>query len=172
MAGLTDQSRVHGLGDGALWIVEKFNDNFAQQGSYLVDFYHVSEYVAAAALAIAPPGKEQEWRRRQQGRLLQNQVPKVLCSLQGHLEPETEKEAPVRAALDYIDKRRDQLDYAGARKAALPIGSGEVEGGHRQVIQQRLKLSGSWWKEVNASAMLNLRTARANNLWKTYWAKN
>jgi hypothetical protein len=40
------------------------------------------------------------------------------------------------------------------------------------VIQQRLKLSGCWWKEVNASAMLNLRTARANNLWKNYWAKN
>jgi hypothetical protein len=172
MAGLTHQSRVHGLGDGALWIVEKFNDNFAQQGRYLVDFYHVSEYVAAAAAAIARPGQEHQWRRRQQGRLLANQVSKVLRSLQGHLEPQALKEAPVRAAYDYIDKRRDQLDFAGARQAGLPIGSGEVEGGHRHVIQERLKLSGCWWREVNASAMLNLRTARANNLWKSYWAKN
>ena len=172
MAGLTDQTRVHGLGDGALWILEKFNDNFARQGNYLVDFYHVSEYVAAAAPLIAPAGREQEWRRRQQGRLLENQIPKVLRSLKGHLEPETLKEAPVRAAFNYIDKRRKQLNYAGARKAGLPIGSGEVEGGHRHVIQQRLKLSGCWWREVNASAMLNLRTARANKLWNNYWAKN
>jgi len=96
------------------------------------------------SVSMWPQRKEQEWRRHQQGRLLENQVPKVLRSLQGYMEPETVKEAPVRAAFDYIDKRRDQLDYAGARKAGLPISSGEVEGGHRHVIQQRLKLSGCW----------------------------
>ncbi len=172
MAGWTDQTRVHGLGDGAGWILDKFQDYFTNQGNYLVDFYHVSEYVAAAALAIARPGKEQEWRRRQQGRLLCNEVPKVLRSLQRYLEPEEVEEAPVRAAFDYIEERRAHLDYAGARKQGLPIGSGEVEGGHRHVIQQRLKLSGCWWKETNASSMLNLRTARANRLWACYWLKN
>ena len=44
-AGLDDKSRVHGLGDGAPWIVDKFRDNFGGQGDYLLDFYHVSEYL-------------------------------------------------------------------------------------------------------------------------------
>ena len=44
--------------------------------------------------------------------------------------------------------------------------------GHRHIIQERLKLSGCWLKETNASSMLNLRTARANNLWAKYWMKN
>jgi len=65
--------------------------------------------------------------------------------------------------------RREQLDYAGARAAGLPIGSGEIESGHRHVIQQRLKLAGGWWREANAEAMLGLRTARANQLWNACW---
>ena len=75
----------------------------------------------------------------------------------------------MRTAHRYWSERPDQLDYAGARAAGLPIGSGEVEGGHRNVIQDRLKLTGCWWLESNAEAMLGLRTARANGQWATYW---
>ena len=75
----------------------------------------------------------------------------------------------MRAAQRYLSGRREQLDYAGARAAGLPIGSGEVESGHRHVIQQRLKLAGCWWKENNAEAMLGLRVARANQRWDSYW---
>lgn len=172
MAGWTQQSKVHGVGDGAPWILDKFTDYFGEQGSYLVDFWHVSQYVAAAAEKIVRPGKATQWRRRQQGRLLENKVSQVLRSLRPHCEPEGQPETPVRAAWTYISERADHLDYAGARKQGLPIGSGEVEGGHRHVIQERLKLSGCWWKETNASSMLNLRTARANNLWAKYWTRN
>jgi hypothetical protein len=172
MAGLTEQSKVHGVGDGAPWIVEKFTDYFGDQGTYLIDFWHVSEYLGAAAEKIARPGKAVAWRHRQQGRLLENKVPQVLRSLREHCEPEESDEAPVRAAWAYITERAKHLDYAGSRKQRLPIGSGEVEGAHRHVIQERLKLSGCWWKETNASCMLNLRTARANDLWAKYWLKN
>jgi hypothetical protein len=37
-AGLSNRTYVHGLGDGAPWIVDKFRDNFGSQGSYLLDF--------------------------------------------------------------------------------------------------------------------------------------
>ena len=115
------------------------------------------------------PGKAQAWRRRQQGRLLANNSRAVLCALAPHVEPASREEAPVRAAQRYLGGRREQLDYAGARRDGLPIGSGEVESGHRHVIQQRLKLAGGWWKENNAEAMLGLRVARANLLWASYW---
>jgi len=49
------------------------------------------------------------------------------------------------------------------------IGSGEIESGHRHVIQKRLKLAGAWWKQTNAQAMLNLRCARTNNQWSHHW---
>ena len=170
-AGLGNQTRVHGVGDGAPWIVDKFQENFGEQGGYLLDFYHVSEYLAAAAEVIKPKQPE-HWRQRQQGRLLENKVTAVLRALQPHRESETAEHQPVNAAYDYLHKRREHLDYAGARRQNLPIGSGEIESGHRHVIQQRLKLAGCWWKETHAQAMLNLRVARANNLWNAYWSKN
>lgn len=172
-AGLNARTHVHGVGDGAPWILEKFQENFAAQGEYLLDFYHVSEYLAAAATVIGGAKKAQGWLRRQQGRLLNNQVTKVLRSLIPHLEPETGPEGtPVRAAHRYLDQRKAHLDYRGARQRQLPIGSGEIESTHRHLIQKRLKLSGAWWKETNAQALITLRTARANHCWNTYWTKN
>jgi hypothetical protein len=168
-AGLGHQSHVHGLGDGAPWIVDQFRENFGQQGSYLLDFYHVSEYLAQAATRIARVDKQREWTRRQQARLLNNQHLKVLRGLQPYLEPPNTVEAPVSAAHRYLTQRHDCLDYRTARAAKLPIGSGEIESGHRHVIQKRLKLAGAWWKQTNAQVMLNLRSARANNQWSQHW---
>jgi hypothetical protein len=171
-AGLNPKAYVHGVGDGAPWILEKFKENFAEQGQYLLDFYHVSEYLAGAAPVIAGEKKALAWVRRQQGRLLNNQVAQVLRSLSTHLEPESQAETPVRDAYRYISQRRANLDYRSAREKKLPIGSGEIESAHRHLIQKRLKLSGSWWKETNAQALITLRTARANQCWETYWSKN
>jgi hypothetical protein len=170
-AGLGDQTQVHGVGDGAPWIVDKFQENFGAQGRYLLDFYHVSEYLAAAATAIKPKHPK-PWRQRQQGRLLENKVAAVLRALQPYRESATAEHQPVNAAYQYLHKRSHCLDYVGARRAGWPIGSGEIESGHRHVVQQRLKLAGCWWKETHAQTMLNLRVARANNLWNAYWPNN
>jgi hypothetical protein len=43
-AGLNESTRVHAIGDGAPWIVPQVQKHFGPQASYLVDFYHVSEY--------------------------------------------------------------------------------------------------------------------------------
>lgn len=171
-AGLGERTYVHGVGDGAGWIVDRFQENFGGQGGYLLDFFHVSEYLSAAAVAIRGQAKSQAWFRRQQSRLLNNQWKRVLRSLQKHLEPADQTEQPVRLAYRYILERKEHLNFQSARRRNLPIGSGEIESSHRHVIQKRLKLSGSWWLEPNAQIMLNLRTARANNDWIAYWNTN
>jgi hypothetical protein len=171
-AGLAERTYVHGVGDGAPWIVDRFKENFGQQGNYLLDFYHVSEHLAAAGRAIVGEQKARIWLRRQQGRLLSNQWRKVLRGMESHQELPGPEEAPVRSAYRYLLERSQHLDFEGARKRNLPIGSGEIESSHRHVIQKRLKLSGCWWKETNAQTMLSLRTARANNDWLAYWSSN
>jgi len=63
------------------------------------------------------------------------------------------------------------LDYKGALAAGLPIGSGEIESGHRYVFQNRLKIAGSWWKTENLKKMIALRVVRANGGWEDYWSE-
>jgi hypothetical protein len=172
-AGLAPNSFLHAVADGADSIFNAYSEQFAERGDrskFTVDYYHVDEYLGKAAESLAPQKKE-EWLHQQHGLLLTNKADEILKTLKAHFEPLTQEDAPVRGAHQYIHKRRDHLDYAGAQAAGLPIGSGEIESGHRHVIQNRLKIAGAWWTLQNAEAMLQLRTTRANHDWDRYWSE-
>jgi len=168
-AGAGLDTKVHAVGDGATWIAEQFEAVFGTQATYLLDLYHVCEYLAEAAPVCAR--KPKSWLTRQKNKLKAGQVDKVLRALTPHLEsPEIDNEdAPVRACIRYLKNRLTQLDYKSAIENGLPIGSGEIESAHRHVLQARLKLPGGWWKLENANKMIALRLIRANGLWERYW---
>lgn len=169
-AGFGKGTHLHAVGDGATWIADQVEKQFGTQGSYLVDIYHICDYLAAAAKPCMPKN-EKVWIDLQKDRLKQNDYPGVLEELEAFLEPDTveSKDAPVRACYRYIKNRPNQLNYKSALAQGLPIGSGEIESAHRYVIQQRLKLPGAWWSPDNADSMLALRIIRANNKWDEYW---
>jgi len=169
-AGAGQRTRLHCVGDGARWIVSQVKEQFGEQTTFLVDFYHLSEYLGGAAQAIAGSGAR-SWLWQQQERMKANEVAEVLAALAEHREADSVEEvnAPVRRCERYIKARLDYLDYAGAIARDLPIGSGEIESGNRSVVQARLKLSGAWWKAENAEKMLALRVMRANGEWRSYW---
>ncbi len=52
-------------------------------------------------------------------------------------------------------------------EAGLPIGSGEVESGHRSVLQARLKKPGAG----HAENMAHLKVLQENNHWEEFWAQ-
>jgi hypothetical protein len=169
-AGLGRKTTVHVVSDGATWIADQVRLQFGPQGNFLVDFYHVCDYLGAAGDKIAGADKR-AWMAIQKDRLKQNRVQDVIAELQPFVEDGTvaESNAPVRAAHRYLTNRPGQFNYQGAVTAGLPIGSGEIESAHRYVIQSRLKLAGAWWKLNNAKHMLALRVCRANREWDQYW---
>lgn len=169
-AGMGSKTRIHGVGDGAKWIRDQFERVFSKHASYLLDFYHVCEYLSSAAKS-AFPDCDKEWYARNKKRLKRNQHKAVLKDLANHVEATSlpNEQAPVRACYRYLSSRQDQLDYEGARAAGLPIGSGEIESSHRFVIQKRLKIPGAWWTEENAAGMIALRVVRCNGKWDHYW---
>jgi hypothetical protein len=169
-AGLGKDTVVHGVGDGAPWIAAQMDKHLGASAHFLVDFYHVCDYLAAASHVCAPQAPD-AWLKQQQHRLKRNHLTAVLKALQPFLEAPAvpAPQAPVRAAYRYLDHRAHQLDYKGAIAADLPIGSGEIESAHRYIIQSRLKRPGSWWSVKQAEAMLALRVLRANQNWEAYW---
>lgn len=171
-AGAGTRTHLHCLGDGARWIAAQAKERFGDQATYLCEFYHVSDYLAAAGQVIAG-NKVKTWLHQQQARLKENCLAQVLDELMPYREQAAvpDEDAPVRLCFQYLDHRRDQLDYRSALEAGLPIGSGEIESAHRSVIQERLKLPGAWWLENNARRMLALRLARANGQWQSYWGQ-
>ena len=170
--GFNAKTKVHGVGDGAAWIANQFEEQFAANSSYLIDFYHLCEYLAAAAKSISP--QNSKWLEHHKSLLKQSKAEQVLLALEPYIESPstTDENAPVRrACYRYLKNRDGQFKYKEALENGLPIGSGEVESEHRYISQKRLKLAGAWWKEDNAAHMLSLRVLRANNYCQGYWEK-
>lgn len=94
------------LGDGAVWIAHQIEEQFGAKGAYLVDFYHVCEYLSAAALACAS-GQERAWLAEQKALLKLSRVDEVVLSLLPYLESKTcpDEEAPVRICYRYMQSR-------------------------------------------------------------------
>lgn len=164
-AGWAVPTRIHAVGDGAPWLADQAAQRFGAAGTYLLDLYHVCDYLAAVW-----PGDHASVHAHRDA-LKGGQVDPVLAALRARLEPpETaEENAPARRALRYLENRRTQLDYPAALAAGLPVGSGLIESAHRHLLQARLKLAGAWWSEPHAHAMIQLRVCRANLHWDSYW---
>lgn len=170
LAGWGLNSRIHAVADGAEWIQLQCNEVFGAQGHFLCDFYHVSQYLGAAAPSCRAHQPDQ-WRRTQQKRLRRGAVQKVMESLAEHLEAldTPDEKAPVRSAHRYLNNRLNCLDYPGAEQLGLPIGSGMIESGHRHVLHSRLKKAGSAWLPLHADQIAHLRVLRANHQWHSLW---
>jgi len=182
-AGGGKSTKLHCVADGAPWIASQVEQRFGGQANFLVDFYHVSEYLAAASELLGEK-KKTVWLKRQQRRLKVNRATEVITELNklesiekdklarsGERSKATKEEQPAATCKRYLENRLEYLDYKSALKAGLPISSGETESGHRWVIQARLKIAGAWWKTSNAERMLKLRTLRASNEWESYWQR-
>ena len=169
-AGWGLNSQIHAVGDGADWIRLQSQEVFREQGTFLCDFYHVSEYLGAAALTCAPT-RANPWRRTQQKRLRRGALPLVMAALAQHLEPDgtPEEEAPVQNGHRYLTNRAECLDYPRALALGLPIGSGMIESGHRHVLHARLKKAGTAWLPDTADQIAHLRVLRANHQWHSLW---
>lgn len=166
-AGFGPDSHLHAIGDGVPWIAHQVNRQFATQRTYLVDFFHLCEYLGEAAQVCAA-NDPHAWLEVQKDRLKVNQVTAILETLAPFIPAENDDD-PVTACDRYLRNRLDQLDYQRAIQQGLPIGSGEIESAHRYIIQERLKLPGAWWSPVHIETMLALRLNRANREWEAYW---
>ena len=170
-AGFGRGTHLHAVGDGAPWIAGQVKKQFGSQGNYLIDFYHVCEYLEKAASKCSSADGKNSWVEQQKEFLKKGEVEKVIEALKPHLEPDSteDKNAPVRRCLRYLSNRPSQFDYPEAEKQGLPVGSGEIESAHRYIIQKRLKIAGAWWTIKNARIMLSLRVDRADGYWNKHW---
>lgn len=103
-AGLGRATQVHAVGDGAAWIAGQVDAKFGDKGIYLIDFYHMSEYLGAAAAALHPDKHlAQQWLHETQALMKRNQSQEVIAALSRHCEPvgTPDATAPIRCCHRY-----------------------------------------------------------------------
>jgi hypothetical protein len=167
-----------GIADGA-----KDNWSFLEPHTdrQLLDFFHVTEYLAKVAYAAHPQktGKPQreQWLSERCHSLKHNTgAAKSLIDEMTKLSQKKKLSNTVRedlgAALTYFKNHRELMDYSTHVEQQLPIGSGVTEAACKTLVKQRLCASGMRWKNSGAGIVLNLRAlVQSNGRWSQFWDK-
>ena len=160
------------LGDGARWIWDRASEHYPD-GIQILDFYHVSEYVWAAAKEIYPQDKKKRkaWARRHLKSLKASKIHNFLKVLGKHPTIEGGLKTAVGTLKTYLLNNLERIDYARYMKLGLMIGSGVVESSNRRVVSQRLKRSGMHWSKEGANSIMALRAAylSSDTQWNDFW---
>jgi len=147
----------------------------------LLDFFHVTEYLAKVAYA-AYPGKTDKPKRTlwldERCKQLKHQ-PDTAETLISEMEALSRKtsltkivKADLQAALTYFRNHRQMMDYATHTQENLPIGSGVTEAACKTLVKQRLCGSGMRWKSQGAKVILSLRALiQSKGRWQQFWNK-
>jgi len=139
----------------------------------LVDLWHLLQKVGKALRTRYDEGRTSAELSRWKMRLLNRST--AATELRDELrawlavpqdEPPGEGD-PLAEAVGFLTRqlRAGRLDYAAARRAGQPVGSGPVEASCKCVFNVRLKRSGARWKERSAGHVVNLRATALSNRW-------
>ena len=172
--GIDQAAEVLFIADGAKWIWQRVTQLWQRLGlagvrcRELVDFYHVVEHVyALAALKTSWQARERKrWATRQRRRLWRGELKAFTQEVERFCRGRRGK--GWNRERDYLlrNARAGRLDYAKARRAKMPMGSGSMESAVRRVINLRLKGPGIFWHEEHAEQMLLLRAYYKSNHWQ------
>lgn len=167
-----------GIADGA-----DSNWSFLEQHTscQILDFYHVTEYLADVSHAAYPKKKDKAkrdtWLHEHCSNLKQRTgYAEILINEIEELDRKKSLTKTTRekllSALTYVTNHRHMMDYAGHLDKNLPIGSGVTEAACKTLVKQRLCGSGMRWKEKGIKVILSLRAlVQSKGRWKQFWDK-
>ena len=159
------------LFDGAVWIYRQVCLGLLCLQIILLDFFHLAEHVhATARLCLGEGEAARQWARDRLNQAKASDIDGILAAvtlLEKKLRSNVKKQS-LRQLYNYINDRREMLDYAQAIEQGWDIGSGPTEATCK-TLTLRLKRPGMKWDHDNAAAMMNLMAMRESGQWDQYW---
>jgi hypothetical protein len=164
--GLAQAAKVLVVADGAVWIWNLTGDRFAQAQQRL-DYYHASQHLWAVAHALHPEdaAAARAWLAPLLQKLKGGRATALLNDLRTLAKRlRKKKRQAVEVELAYLESHRGRMDYAAARRAGEPQGSGAMESTCRQ-YQCRFKRPGQFWSCAGDEGLMCLETFWRNDRW-------
>lgn len=153
------------IADGAPWIW-KWVESMYPESRQILDFYHARQHLCQYAdLAMPDKVQKENWLSLQTLLLLNDGVEKVIDNILRIKHGSKKARSEKQKILEYYSTHKDRMKYQTYRESGLMIGSGPIEAAHKNVIQQRMKLSGQRWTMKGAQQMANLRALKKSNQW-------
>jgi len=155
------------IADGAPWIWNWVEDCYPE-AVQILDFYHAVEKLGEyAQWQVGDALERRQWLEVQKRLLLEGGVEQIIRQLQ---EVKAANKQARKARVDvvrYYEANQSRMQYHTYREKDFMIGSGAIEAAHRNVVQQRLKLSGQRWSQQGAQQIVNLRACKKSSQWNS-----
>ena len=71
--------------------------------------------------------------------------------------------------IGYLERNRKHMRYEICLAKGYPVGSGVIEGACRNLINDRLELTGMSWTIKGAESVMRLRAVHINKDWDAFW---
>lgn len=141
--------------------------------STLVDLWHLLEKLGKAARRKHDEARASELVARWKLRLLNRpgawEQVRAEIAAWGLEEPASHgrENRSVHDALTFLTNQGEagRLDYAAARAAGRPVGSGPVEATCKSLFNVRMKRSGARWKDASGECVVRLRALHLSGRW-------
>ena len=177
----TDQKKIYILIDGASSLETGFIKEFKKRGwesrveAYCLDIVHATEYLWDASTALYGETNPERisWVRSSLLKLLQSKVLEVNKELTKKISSGKYNDFVVRRlqrSLTYFTNHTHMMDYKKYLDTGFPIASGAIEGACNTLVKDRTDRSGMQWTKEGAQAVINLRSAKCNDDWESYWS--
>ena len=169
--GVTTAADATVPADGAEWIGNLAGDVLPQAAG-VPDFFHVAEAVADTVKAIWPAGEQADGLSAS-GRSavpsggkagLERWIGEAFLVL-----PTGSDGEPLRGLAAYVGPHPTHLNYAGRLATGRSIGSGQVEGAIKQLVNRRLKRTGARWRAAPVRPLVELVTRIETPEWHDVW---
>jgi hypothetical protein len=141
---------------------------------FVLDIFHVLEHLGKAALCFHDEGSLQarEFVTERLKMLLNGRAGRLIGGLKQMVTKQdlsSTKRRCLEQVIGYLERNRKHMRYEICLAKGYPVGSGVIEGACRNLINDRLELTGMSWTLKGAESMMRLRAVHINKDWDTFW---
>jgi hypothetical protein len=158
-------------GERSLWALVYA---FFHEAFFVLDIFHVLEHLGKAALCFHDEGSPQarQFVSERLRMLLAGRAGRLIGGLKQMLakhELPGAKRHSLEQVIGYLERNRKHMRYEICLSKGYPIGSGVIEGACRNLINDRLELTGMSWTLQGAESVMRLRAVHINKNWDALW---
>lgn len=158
-------------GERGLWrLVHKYFPT----AFFVLDIFHVLEHLAKASHCLYEE-KSPEARKFVTDRLkmlLTGQSGRLIGGLKQIVTKNKlskSRKYQFNKVIGYLERNKKHMRYDICLEKGYPIGSGVIEGACRNLINDRLELTGMRWILQGAESVIRLRAVFINKDWRDFW---
>ena len=155
-------------GEEPLWSAK---EAWLDRAVEILDFFHVSEHLWQMGRIHLKGRKLNDFVEHHARMFLEGKVDYAVRNFKRLIKKwklRGEPKESMEREIGYFQRNRGRMRYDEYLAKGYPIGSGVAEGTCRNLVKDRMELTGMRWEQRGAQGMIHLRALYLNDEWSTF----